>query len=400
MDQSSQNPSLRRGKGSSVVGIHFTDEGFLVDGLSYAGIPMLVERRTMRHLFLPCEWMIDLAIVDARCNSSLTWKAYAYDLRGFIEFSMENGFDWLHPTDEMKIGHYGAALAGRGVSRNSINRIMSTICRFYEWAAERGSITSLHLRYEAVKMNRRGFLAHIEEKNRLSARAIVIPKKTRRERLPRFFTIEERRQIIALLSERDQLIVLWALFTGAREHEICALTLDQIPEQQAYRGRTFCRVRLTETKGSVPGELFVPTWLIDRTFQHIALYGRKAVQRAALARGRIVDDHIFLSLVGNPLKADSVYNIFKDNAITVLGIQGTFHDLRHTYAITMLDRLMKAAEANPSRDGRNPLLILKHLLRHSSITSTERYLVAREFYLTDIFSDTWELPELRDDEAA
>jgi len=53
-------------------------------------------------------------------------------------------------------------------------------------------------------------LLHYDDKEQLSARAVVIPKGSRQERLPRYFTDEESIRIIQPLSERDQLIVLWA----------------------------------------------------------------------------------------------------------------------------------------------------------------------------------------------
>ncbi|HXO17275.1 MAG TPA: site-specific integrase, partial [Candidatus Dormibacteraeota bacterium] len=162
-----QNPSQKITR-SNAIRLFFTDTRFLIDGLPYPDLPMFVDVRTMRHLYLPTEWMIDLATCQARCESPLSWKSYAYDLRGFFEFAIVKGFDWLHP-EEMQIGHYGVDLTRQGRSRNHINQVMSTICRFYEWAAERGSITTLALRYETVRLTQHGYFAHIQDKKKLSA---------------------------------------------------------------------------------------------------------------------------------------------------------------------------------------------------------------------------------------
>jgi len=234
-------------------------------------------------------------------------------------------------------------------------------------------------------------LLHYDDKEQLSARAVVIPKGSRQERLPRYFTDEESIRIIQPLSERDQLIVLWALYTGARQHEIVALIVSQLPSVGETRARPVVRVSLDVSKGSKGGDLFAPRWLIDRTFQYMKLFDRTALKRDALRRGVVAADNIFLSNRFGQLSTNTVYRMFK-SAVKCAGLSGTFHDLRHTYAISMLDKLMRAAMKNENEDGRNPLLILKSLLRHSSLQTTERYLVAREFYLTDIMSDAWELP--------
>ena len=221
MRKVSQEPLSRGAQNEARIAVFFTDEGFLVNGDPHPGIPMLVDTRTMRHIFLPSEWLIDVALVDGRCQSPLTWRAYAYDLRGFFEHFVSKNLNWKNPT-EMQIGMYGTALAKRGISRNAVCRTMGVICRFYEWAQDRGSIAGLSLRTHDVRRNNRQLLAHIND-SRLSARAIIIPKAHRRERLPRFYTVDDRKKMFEQLSERDQIIASWALFTGARQREICAL---------------------------------------------------------------------------------------------------------------------------------------------------------------------------------
>ena len=177
------------------IAIYWTDERFRIDGLSYPGIPMLVDRRTMRHLLVPTEWLVDLAVVDGRAQSPLTWRTYAYGLRDFLAFADDHGWDWSAPTEAM-IATYSNHLAQSGRKRNTVNRAVTIICKFYEWAHARKFIRTLDLRYEAVRMTQHGFLAHIVDETKLSARAVVIPRRRRNERLPRFFTKAEQERII------------------------------------------------------------------------------------------------------------------------------------------------------------------------------------------------------------
>lgn len=375
----------------SKLSLYYTPGEFHIDGIPYEAIPIFVCPNSMRIEFLPTEWLIYLAVIQGRTQSPLSWRLYAYTLRDYIAFADAHSLDWRAPT-EATLGHYSNHLRKRGLKRNTLVRAVGIVCAFYEWTHARGYITTLPLTYQSVRPSRHGkFLAHVVDPDKLSARSIIVPKAHRHERIPRFFTRQEQEQFIKLLSPRDQLIALWALYTGAREHEICALTVEQIPDGRLYRGSTVVRVPLHKTKGDVPGDLYVPTWLIDKTFQHIRYYDRRSVVHAARRRGTTVPDNIFLSRWGRGLKPDSVYQLFKA-ALNEAGVPGTFHDLRHTYAISMLDRLMRTSQFANS-DGRNPLLILKNLMRHSSIETTQKYLQAREFHLTDIFSDAWELPD-------
>jgi integrase len=174
--------------------------------------------------------------------------------------------------------------------------------------------------------------------------------------------------------------------TGAREFEICALTIGDIPPQSAYHSRRSYPIRIIG-KGSKPGDLHTPTWLLDKTYRYAKLFDRRIVARKADQRGKNVSNHIFLARWGTPLQPDSAYRTIA-KAIAKAGLRGSFHDLRHTYAICTLDALM-GLPRHAGTDGRNGLLELKIRMRHESLDSTDGYLRAREFYLGDIESDQW-----------
>jgi integrase len=182
----------------------------------------------------------------------------------------------------------------------------------------------------------------------------------------------------------------WALYTGAREFEICDLLADSIPPQSAYRSRRAYPISIIGKHG-VKADLYVPTWLLDKTYQYIRFFVRADIVRALKGRGKVAEDELFLGRWGKALQPNSVYKAFKD-ALERVGLRGTFHDLRHTYAISTLDKLMRLPR-HEATDGMNALLELKHLLRHGSLESTMVYLKARNFYLTEIYSDLFDLPE-------
>jgi len=386
-------PTIEKGLGLSLF---FSGDGFEIDGLPYPDIPIFVDQSTMRIEYLPTEWIVFQAVIRGSSRSPGTWRNYAFGLLSWLRYCNANGWDWRRPEEQL-LAHYRNALERQEpqLSTKTIARKMLVVCWFYEWAKSRGHLADMPIAFEATGYQRVStkLLAHLDASKPGAMRRVLVPRRSRRERLPRFFTRQEQEQILEQLTTRDRLIVLWALNTGIREHELCALTVDQIPDQDAYRASRLFRLSLRVTKGSVGGDLYVPSWLIDETFRYVSFFERRSVANRARKRGNIVPNAIWLSRWGRQLAPNSVYQVFK-KALRDAGIpEGTFHDLRHTYAITMLDRLMRSTE-NAHAQARNPLLVLKHLMRHSSIASTEIYLRARDFYLSDIFHDTWDVPDI------
>jgi integrase len=260
---------------------------------------------------------------------------------------------------------------------------------FYDWAFDNGHIARSIVNREQRNTSAGGLLRHLSVRHQF-ARPRVLPHVPRRRRYPQYYNAEEQRAFYEHLNERNGLMVDWALYTGAREFEICALTVDQIPAPSVYRARNVYQLPLHITKGDVPANIWVPAWLLTKTYQYIRFFGRCDIERHAKKRGSHVTQHVFLSRWGRPMRPDSLYRAFR-KALNAAGLKGTFHALRHTYAISMLHKLMQLPPYQGS-DGVNAILELKHLLRHSSLETTMVYLEARKFYLTSSFSNLFELP--------
>lgn len=360
-------------------------ENFEIDGLPYPGLPVVVDSGTMRIEFVPTEFLIYNAVIRGKSRSPKTWEAQGHILVPFLRFMDEKGFDWRQPTEE-RIAHYRNFLEGEHLGRPRIRRIISFVIAFYEWAYRKGFVSSLPFTYDQGVTANRGMLAHLTP-TKTSSHPVLVPKVRKNRDIPRYFTPDEQRRIFAeLQTERDRLILQWALMTGAREFEICALTVADIPPQSAYQSRRSYPIRIIG-KGYKPGDLYTPTWLLDKTFRYAKLFDRRMITNKAKCRGKQVTDHIFLARWGTPLQPDSAYRTVT-KAIAQAGLRGSFHDLRHTYAICTLDALMRLPR-NAGTDGHNALLELKVRMRHESLESTDGYLRARDFYLGDIVSDEW-----------
>lgn len=373
----------------SNLSLYWTPDDFEIDGSKWPGIPLIVDSRTMRLEYLPSEFLFFKGALTAKSRSPLTRRAHAHIMLPFLNHLIENGSNWRHVTEE-RLAHYRDELERRGTGSSRIRYVMSIICTFYEWAAQRGHLAAVPFTTEAVLTRSNGLLAHIESQ-KLTSRAVLIPRHTNDQRLPHFYTLDDQQRIReALKNDRDRLIFDWALFTGARENEICNLLVDDIPPQSAYQSRRIYPISITR-KRNKRGELYVPTKLLDRTYQYIRFFGRRKTVLHAEKQGIKIAANIFLGRRAIPLKPNSVYKTFT-HTLGELGIPGTFHDIRHTFAICTLDKLMQL-ERYRQDGGRNALLELKFRMGHESLTTTTVYLRAREFYLTDIDSDLWETEE-------
>ena len=380
--------SERDARNSADLSLYWTSDGFRLDGIPYKGLPIFVRPQTMQIELLPTEYGIYVGVVRGRSRSPQTWKASGYALLSFIRFMEANQFDWRQPTEQV-LAHYRTQLEHRKLIRATIARVMNTICDFYQWAHTKGHIVTLPFTYDIVRAWNRGMLSHLERR-KVAVRPVIVPSVPRRRRYPRYYNRDEQEQLFAALGERDRIMMEWALYTGAREFEICALTVDHIPSPSVYSSRKMYALKIVG-KAAVVADLCVPTWLLDRTYQYIHFFGRAEIVRAAKKRGNSVPGNIFLARWGRALRPNSLYKAFR-SALANSGLSGRFHDLRHTFAISTLHKLMQLPRHSGS-DGLNALLELKYLMRHGSLSSTQIYLEARNYYLTEIYADLYELPE-------
>jgi integrase len=371
--------------------------GFTVDGVSYPAVPVFVDDQTLAVSHIPTEWMLHLAVVNRRVRSPKTWKKYSLSLLAWLRFSEEKQWDWMR-YNESSIAHFRNLLeAGkvpstprkpreprkRPYSRNTIRRHIATILAFYEWGVARGLLAG-NLVESSVLRGSYGLLSHLDRRGSpqraLTGRGVLLPKAQKAQKLPNYFTDSEIASATSRLCRRDILMVLWALHTGAREFEICELLINMLPNEAAYQTNRYFAMHLTKTKNSKPGDIYVPSWLLDETYRYAKLLDRRTIVSSLNSRSQPIPEQLWLTQRGAPMKPDSIYRAFKA-ALRASGLRGTFHDLRHTYAINTLDMLLLCDDKR--RRGKSPEKLLKIMMRHESEYTTEQYLTARDLY-TDV----------------
>ncbi len=331
-------------------------------------------------------YLLDQAELHA--HSAETVRTYGEHLYDWFDSLEQSGLDWCG-VDEATIAAYRNRMleapsphTGRPYARSTINDRVRSVCRFYAWAHRRRMIDELPFSFRdapPVRPKAMGFLAHAAGKlspiNTLSI--------TEYETLPRPLRVSDLHRLRAALEMPYRLMAEWAVTTGMRRMELCALRMKQIPRGEGLRldGDPLVGLALTVAKGGRRRTVYPPLRLIDRTNWYIG------EDRAALV-GRLRRSHpeyqppaeLFLNRHGRPITRARLSAAFAE-AFAAAGLTGTAHWLRHTFAMIMLVRLQVEAIRKPEI---NPLKVLQVLLGHASIQTTAIYLRCVELHAEEV----------------
>ena len=323
------------------------------------------------------EYLLEIATLRGRTASPLTVQAYAEQLLDWFDALEQSKIDWKHVTKET-LGSYRrrhqtapSPVTGRKYAPATINARVRIVCRFYAWAANADWIettpfpTEIYLNAHAGT----GFLAHTR-RGKFSERNPLTVSEPRAQR--RSLRAGEIRRLMETLAEPYRTMAAWAIATGLRRMELCALTTAQIPDAMALRVRDgrLIAIQLTETKGQRPRRAYVPLELIDRTHRYIQ--GARAA--AARARRGKPSERLFLGSRGGPVTLNRASKAFHSGFVRA-GVKADLHCLRHTFAVRTYHALTRR---QCTGEPINTLMVLRDLLGHSSVAVTETYLASLE----------------------
>jgi site-specific recombinase XerD len=125
-------------------------------------------------------------------------------------------------------------------------------------------------------------------------------------------------------------------------------------------------------KGRKPGYVIASESLLDETQAYLAIHRRAWLARAARKRRASAPDALFVGSRGSAVSKNRYQQVIQ-KAARSCGFRATTHLLRSTFACMMLARLEQLAKGGASI---NPLLIVKVLMGHEHIETTDRYLRA------------------------
>jgi len=343
-----------------------------------------------------------LALLKRKGYSPNTIKGYAEDLRdlymfmhsrGLIFSEMENKHIQDFQTWEFQPKNERASpqlYLGKtsAISNSTWNRKVAAINSFMSWH----EMNSIPLKLKSIcgarnTSNRYGY------QKKISTWSVKEWKKH-----PEYISLTQRVQIRNSLNSRDQLIFDLFYFSGLRISELFSLTIDSIPAVesspiipiQLEDNRTRDRLKGRTKTGSrvfyIPFGLYV-------SLRH---YIKPLQKQGSIGRGRGIKHRILFTTIrnggsskkGGSLSQDTFRSNLKAaciraNVYTIRNEENTHfvpHDLRHTFATDLL-RLT------------NDLTLVKDVLGHQSIITTQRYTHTSDeeiaSSLSDVFSDLY-----------
>jgi len=262
-------------------------------------------------------------------------------------------------------------LTGRAYSIRTINHRVRGVLRFYGWAVRNGWLKASPLAERSTSFA----MPHREQwryaKN--PDRGVFLLKQF--ESLPQPLNPAQARELLAQLAPPYDLMARWQLYTGLRVSELLRLTVHDVLKHKAVlrprRGATHFTVRLTR-KGRKQGYVVASESLISETDSYIELHRAGWIHRSSRRNPAPVETPLFVGPRGRAVGKNTYQQVIRLTAERC-GFVATSHQLRSTFACMMLARLEQLAKTG---EPINPLLIVKVLMGHEHIDTTDRYLRA------------------------
>jgi len=261
----------------------------------------------------------------------------------------------------------------RPYSIRTINHRVRGVLRFYAWAVRNAWLRSSPLTGRssdfAVARRTRARRRYGDD----AERSVFVLRQF--EELPRPLTSAQARELLAELPPPYDLMARWQLYTGLRVSELLRLTAKDVIKHEAARGSAAdpaYRVIDVLRKGRKSGYVIASTSLLEETAAYMAQYRNAWLKRAARKRRAPSRFELFINRRGAPVKKNT-YQGAVHRAGEVCGFKAMSHLLRATFGCMMLARLERLAKQGAAI---NPLLIVKILMAHEAIDTTDRYLRA------------------------
>ncbi len=337
-----------------------------------AGFPLLFTRQWQ--LIEPAVAFLHEHSVQ-RAHTADTLRTYAEILYDWFDTLEQNAIEWDN-ADAVDVVAYRNRMmmqpsphTGRPYRITTINHRVRGVLRFYEWAVRMQRLEASPLadkpRDVTVGRQRRLIRTGTAPKHE---RSLFVLRQY--EPLPRPLMAEQARELLARLPAPYDLMARWQLYTGLRISELLRLGAYDISSRHVPAA-SHHTIEITR-KGRKPGYVIAPASLLDETAGYVSGH-RYAWLKRARRKGR-GGDHaaLFINARGAPA-GKNAYQRAVGRAGLACGYKATTHLLRATFACMLLARLEHLANQGANI---NPLLIVKILMGHEHLETTDRYLRA------------------------
>lgn len=312
-----------------------------------------------------------------RAHSNDTVRAYAEILLDWFDALEQNDISWKHADSVDLVAYRNRMLSApsprthRAYSTRTVNHRVRGVLRFYEWAVRHSWLCSSSLAGCDTDFSVSDGRSGVRPPDRARDRDIFVLRQF--EGLPRPLSGAQACELMAHLMPPYDLMARWQLYTGLRVSELLRLTVDDIDKgDRSGAARPQRRMIEVLCKGRKPGRVMASASLLDETDVYRCQYRRAWLNRAARRGRKAPSARLFISDRGTAVKKNTYQGILRD-AGEACGFRVTSHQLRSTFACMMLARLEQLAAGGAAI---NPPLVVKILLHHERIETTDRYLRA------------------------
>lgn len=312
-----------------------------------------------------------------RAHTADTVRTYAEILFDWFDTLEQSSIDWDDADGADLVAYRNRMLSqssghtGRPYAIATINQRVRGVLRFYAWAVRFGWLDASPLADQ-----REDFSVPRRERQRYAKstdHGLFLLRQF--ESLPQPLSPAQARELLAQLAPPYDLMARWQLYTGLRVSELLRLTLhDILKHKMARRSRPMAghyTIRLIR-KGRKHGYVIASESLFAETHSYISLHRAAWLHRASRRGHPHVDPALFAGPRGTAVRKNTYQQVI-GLAAQRCGFVATTHQLRATFACMMLARLEQLAKTGAPI---NPLLIVKILMGHEHIETTDRYLRA------------------------
>jgi site-specific recombinase XerD len=310
-----------------------------------------------------------------RAHTADTLRTYAEILYDWFETLEQNAVRWDEVNAVDLVAYRNrmmlepSAHTGRPYRISSINHRVRGVLRFYQWAVHTHWLKASPLvdeprNFAAARQPRavRSDAMHAADHSLFVLRQF--------EPLPRPLTSGQARELLAALPPPYDLMARWQLYTGLRVSELLRLRVQDVTRRVPSTA-SHHTIEVTR-KGRKPGYVIASASLLDETAGYLCGH-RQAWLSRAQHRGRAAESAaLFINARGAPAGKNAYQRVISQVGRT-RGFKATTHLMRATFACMLLARLERLASQGTAI---NPLLVVKVLMGHEHIQTTDRYLRA------------------------
>jgi len=367
---------------SSLPGPAEVSEGLVPAAMAAHSVTVREPRPAGFPLMFTAQWqLIEPAVAFLhehfvqRAHTADTLRTYSEILYDWFETLEQNAIPWDNVTAVDLVAYRNRMLqqpsahTGRPYRVTTINHRVRGVLRFYEWAVRTHWLSASPLTDTSRSMTVASPARSIAAGSVQAAeRSFFVLRQF--EPLPRPLVSEQACELLASLPPPYDLMARWQLYTGLRVSELLRLRLADITTRR-HRVAPYETIPVIR-KGRKYGHVIASASLLDETAGYVAGHRYAWLQRAGLRRRGAEHAALFINARGAPA-GKSAYQRVVGAAGGRCGFKATTHLLRSTFACMLLARLERLASEGAAI---NPLLVVKVLMGHERIETTDRYLRA------------------------